>query len=380
MKKLIYILILIIAVSVYATDRDIYPPGDRVIYKPNTQNLPTPTEGTSDGSLLYWDETTTAWLISDVTKLKWDDGTDTLLADTLTDGTTSINSGNYTGVGNITGSDVDISAGTGTITAATFTDSTTTITGGNYTGVGNITGSDIDISAGTGDYTSTGDLTAGGNSALGDEVGDSHNIMGSLNVGGPIDHLVINSDGDTHWDGDGGLLVGSMFIPGVDIEVSTGDANPHEISHIATGDGWQASALNEITFPTGGDEHYLTVSEIGLYKCDHSISAHTAGGGATAIHSGIMVDNVAQRNDGEGHTHVSNFNDDQHLGSPALVNCPNGDEQISLWISADNSQDVHIEHGTLMVMMIAGPTVLAPENVIFNAEDVIFALEQVVFP
>lgn len=268
---------------------------------------------------------------------------------------------------------------TGTITGGTLTDGTASLTGGNITSMGNITGTDVDISAGTGDYISSGGITTGGDSILGDDIADTHNIVGSLNVGGPVDHLVIDSDGDTHWDGDGGLLVGSMFIPGVDIEVSTGDALPHEVKS-ATSDGWQASALNEITFPTGGDEHYLTVSEIGLYKCDWEISAHTGGGGATAIHGGIMVDDVAQRNDGEGHTHVSNFNDDQSLGSPALVNCPNGNEEISLWISADNSQDVHVEHGTLFVMMVAGPTVLAPENVIFNGEDVIFNAEQVVYP
>jgi len=80
---------------------------------------------------------------------------------------------NLTGVGNITGSDLDISAGTGdytstgtlgagAITGTSLTDGTTTISGGNYTGVGDITGSDVNISAGTGDYTSTGDVTLSG--------------------------------------------------------------------------------------------------------------------------------------------------------------------------------------------------------------------------
>ncbi len=43
----------------------------------------------------------------------------------------------------------------------TFTDGTTSIAGGNYTGVGNITGDDVDISAGTGDYTSSGTIASG---------------------------------------------------------------------------------------------------------------------------------------------------------------------------------------------------------------------------
>lgn len=94
--------------------------------------------------------------------------TGTVQGGTLTDGTTTITGGNYTGVGNITGSDVDISAGTGditttgTISGGTLTDGTTSITGGNYTGVGNITGPDVDISAGTGDYSSTGKIAIDG--------------------------------------------------------------------------------------------------------------------------------------------------------------------------------------------------------------------------
>ena len=49
----------------------------------------------------------------------------------------------------------------GTFTAGTFTDGTFTVTGGNFTDVGNITGSDVDITAGTGTYSSSGALGAG---------------------------------------------------------------------------------------------------------------------------------------------------------------------------------------------------------------------------
>lgn len=45
---------------------------------------------------------------------------------------------------------------TGILQGTTLTDGTTIITGGNYTGVGNITGTDIDLSLGTGDITTTG--------------------------------------------------------------------------------------------------------------------------------------------------------------------------------------------------------------------------------
>ena len=48
-----------------------------------------------------------------------------------------------------------------TIDGTSLTDGTATLTGGNLTGMGNITGSDIDISAGTGDYSSSGTITSG---------------------------------------------------------------------------------------------------------------------------------------------------------------------------------------------------------------------------
>ena len=50
---------------------------------------------------------------------------------------------------------------TGTVTGGTVTDGTATLTGGNLTGMGNITGTDIDISAGTGTYTTSGTGTFG---------------------------------------------------------------------------------------------------------------------------------------------------------------------------------------------------------------------------
>ncbi len=58
---------------------------------------------------------------------------------------------------------VDASLDIGTIRnlsiTSTFTDGTMSLVGGNITSMGNISGSDVDISAGTGDYLSTGDIT-----------------------------------------------------------------------------------------------------------------------------------------------------------------------------------------------------------------------------
>ena len=48
---------------------------------------------------------------------------------------------------------------TGTIQGGTLTDGTATLSGGNLTGMGNITGTDVDISAGTGDLTIGGKVS-----------------------------------------------------------------------------------------------------------------------------------------------------------------------------------------------------------------------------
>ena len=77
-----------------------------------------------------------------------------------------------------------------------------------------------------------------------------------------------------------------------------------------------------------------------------------------------MVDDVAQRNDGEGHTRVSTLNDGQDMGSPGLVNCPNGTEEISLWASVDNSQDFHVEHGTMTILLVAGTGAVVATDVL----------------
>ena len=67
---------------------------------------------------------------------------------------------------------------TGTITGGTFTDGTASLTGGNLTGMGNITGTDVDISAGTGDYTSSGSITATGGTITGITLDGSPVISG----------------------------------------------------------------------------------------------------------------------------------------------------------------------------------------------------------
>ncbi len=146
---------------------------------------------------------------------------------------------------------------------------------------------------------------------------------------------------------------GSMYIPGVDIVVVIGAATPFEVKNAAA-DGWAAGELNRVTFPTGGDEHYLTVPESGKYRIIWSISGHTGAGGATSMHGGVMKNGVAIRNNGEAHRDVGNFNDDGNIASVCVTDCPLGTEQISLWVSVGNSQDFHAEHSTMDIEKMRG--------------------------
>lgn len=70
----------------------------------------------------------------------------------------------------------------------TFTDGTTSIAGGNYTGVGNITGADIDISAGTGDISTSGQISGG--------IGDFSSNSFSIGAGSGVPKLYFRGDGD----------------------------------------------------------------------------------------------------------------------------------------------------------------------------------------
>lgn len=158
--------------------------------------------------------------------------------------------------------------------------------------------------------------------------------------------------GDTWWTGDGGLVMGNMYAP-AEIVVPIADANPKEVED-AGEDGWAAGELNEVTFPTGGTEHYLTVPKAGRYFVSWTISAHTDAGGKTELHGGIMIDSTAQRDDGEVHRTVANTLDTGAFSSVSVVDCPNGTEEISLWVINDLSNDVHVVHANMFICLVAG--------------------------
>ncbi len=150
---------------------------------------------------------------------------------------------------------------------------------------------------------------------------------------------------------DGSLYFGSMFIDGVDIIVPILNANPTEVKN-AGEDGWTAGELNGVTFPTGGTEHYLIVTEPGRYEIAWNTGAHIDVGGRTEIHGGVMINNVAVRNTGENHRTVTNTQDSGAFSGVCILDLPNGDEQVSLWVINDLSNNLHVEHGTVTIKLI----------------------------
>ncbi|KKN77237.1 hypothetical protein LCGC14_0362150 [marine sediment metagenome] len=182
-----------------------------------------------------------------------------------------------------------------------------------------------------------------------------------LGDGGDTLFMRIEADGDTFWVGAGtGLPYACMYVDGTQaIEVALTSGVVAEVKDDGTtslDDGWLAGDLNLITFPTGGDEHYLSVTKAGFYRIQWSLSFNTANPGANVeIHGGIAVDGTAIRNKAEAHRTIANNSDTGNMGGTAMIDAPNGTEQISLWLlNTTNNADVTVEHGNVSMAMAGG--------------------------
>lgn len=185
-------------------------------------------------------------------------------------------------------------------------------------------------------------------------IADTLEVQQELYAGGVSNYAQV-IDGVLSFVGTAGKIFGGMHVAS-ELIVSIGGTDPVEIKD-ASNDGWTVGELNGgVTFPSGGDEHYLTAPKIGKYKVIWTASAHCAGGG-TNMHGGVMVANTAIEHNGEDHTHVRNASDDQHMGSIAVVDITSltgVNAQISLWVSDDNETDVHLTHGNMYIEQVAG--------------------------
>ena len=73
------------------------------------------------------------------------------------------------------------------------------------------------------------------------------------------------------------------------------------------------------------------------------------------VHGGIMIDDVAVRDKGEAHRTIANNSDTGLMAAHALIDCPNGNEEISLWVlNADNNVNITVEHGNVVAELKFG--------------------------
>ncbi len=80
-----------------------------------------------------------------------------------------------------------------------------------------------------------------------------------------------------------------------------------------------------------------------------------SGAANTQIHAGLMVDNVAVRDKCEAHRTISNNTDIGNMAGSCMVDLPNGNEELSLWMeNTTNGNDAEVVHGSLVAIQIGG--------------------------
>jgi len=147
-------------------------------------------------------------------------------------------------------------------------------------------------------------------------------------------------------------IFGDMYIY-AEFVVAISDTSRVEVKD-AAGDAWHAGYLNQVTFPTGGTEHYLTVPKDGKYLVVWSLSTHVVSAGHADIHAGVAINGTAIVDDGEAqftHPNVTST-DSIVLASATVVDCPVGTEQISLWVSNSLTTNLHVTHGNVYIRRV----------------------------
>ena len=176
----------------------------------------------------------------------------------------------------------------------------------------------------------------------------------------PTAYMAVENDADTYWVGDGtGIPYGGMYVDDTQlIVVALTEDTPTEVEDSVTSaeDGWLTGQLNSITFPTGGTEHYLTITKAGVYKITWDLSFNMPSPGANVeIHGGVAIDDTPVRATGEAHRTIANTSDTGNMGGTLIYDFPDGDEEISLWIeNTTNDADAAVEHGNVTVTMVGG--------------------------
>lgn len=142
------------------------------------------------------------------------------------------------------------------------------------------------------------------------------------------------------------IASGNMFVDG-NFTVVTGVATPVEIKD-AGGDGFTAGELNLITFPSGADEHFLTATQAGDYEISWSLSGRKTGGAQNELHVGIMINDIAIRENGEGQRTIMNNNDVGSLSGHTKMSLALNAE-VSLWLESSTSVNIIVDHANLVL-------------------------------
>ncbi len=228
-------------------------------------------------------------------------------------------------------------------------------TSGNVIGRGSLTGHNsltIDnISIDGNKITSSADLNL--QPAMGGKV--------TIGDGGVTDFVSYSTTGDMVFVGGAGLPYGHMYVDGTQaIRVALTLNTPAEVKDDGTtsvNDGWLAGDSHLITFPTGGTEHYITVTKAGVYHITWNLSFKMVTGAAnTQVHAGLAVDSTTFiRDKCEGHRTISNNTDTGSMSGTCFIDLPNGNEELSLWMeNTTNSNDADVSHGSLTAVMVGG--------------------------
>jgi hypothetical protein len=161
-------------------------------------------------------------------------------------------------------------------------------------------------------------------------------------------------DDDIVFSGDSvGLPFGDMYT-NTTIAVTISIAStPTEVKD-ATSDGFTAGELHKVTFPTGGDEHYLAVDKAGRYLINWSIScAQNSPAAAIELEGGVMIGGSAQ-NPGRAHRTVANSTDKGNMGGTCILDLA-ANAQVSLYVSNEtNTTNIDVDHANLTVMHVGG--------------------------
>jgi hypothetical protein len=220
---------------------------------------------------------------------------------------------------------------------------------------------DRNVTTYAGHFTAAADKTFTGDGSPGGLINHGILVLGDAAFGDGTNEVQISGTGDFSFAGTAGLLFGHMYVDGTQsIIVALTLNTPAEVEDDGTTsieDGWLAGDLNGITFPTGGTQHYLTVTKAGVYHITWNLSFKMVTGAAnTQIHAGLTVDSTTfVRDKCEAHRTISNNSDIGNMGGTCMIDLPNGNEELSLWMeNTTNSNNADVVHGSITAVMVGG--------------------------